>query len=67
MKILKKINIQLACVMRLISVNPELGSHPNYIIKYPSILKKNYKKNNKLPTKFFSTVMKTKSFFIVSK
>jgi len=30
MKIQIKINIQLACVMRLISVNPELGSHPDY-------------------------------------
>jgi len=30
MKVINKTNIQLACVMRLISVNPELGSHPNY-------------------------------------
>jgi len=44
MKILKKINIQLACVMRLISVHPELGSHPNKNKKYTSMYLKKYNK-----------------------
>jgi hypothetical protein len=69
----------------LISVNPELGSHPNKNKKYSSKIIKNFyifKKNKKkyyikyklikkkininLSTKFFSTIMETKSFFRTS-